>query len=171
MAVVHGPIATNILNIYSFTLSVQCLDLRVNRRVINIFVGVFAWFGVCLFLSLSDIGNTLDGWLSSVAGWTAVWGGIMIIHFFVIERSRNDFSHVLDEKSKDSAALVRWQALAAFFAGLLMCWAMSYGSLFQGPIASAMGGVDLSWFGGMLTSGLVYYVLSLATGINERKEI
>lgn len=171
LLVVHGPIATNILNIYSFTLSVQCLDLRVNRRVINIFVGAFAWFGVCLFLSLSDIGNTLDGWLSSVAGWTAVWGGIMIIHFFVIERSRNDFSHVLDEKSKDGAALVRWQALAAFFAGLLMCWAMSYGSLFQGPIASAMGGVDLSWFGGMLTSGLVYYVLSLATGINERKEI
>ena len=171
LLVVHGPIATNILNIYSFTLSVQCLDLKVNRRVINIFVGVFAWFGVCLFLSLSDIGNTLDGWLSSVAGWTAVWGGIMIVHFFMLERNRDDFSHVLDAKSKGNVTSVRWQALAAFFAGLLMCWAMSYGSLFQGPIASAMGGIDLSWFGGMLTSGLVYYVLSLATGTSKQREI
>lgn len=170
LLVVHGPIATNILNIYSFTLSVQCLDLKINRRVINVFVGVFAWLGVCLFLSLSDIGNTLDSWLSSVAGWTSVWGGIMLVHFFVIERNRSDFSSVLNEKGKEGVPLVRWQTLVAFFAGLAMCWAMSYGSLFQGPIATAMGGIDLSWLGGMVTSGLVYYVLSTVTGVGAQKD-
>lgn len=170
LLVVHGPIATNILNIYSFTLSVQCLDLKINRRVINVFVGVFAWLGVCLFLSLSDIGNTLDGWLSSVAGWTSVWGGIMLVHFFIIERSRSDFSSVLNEKGKEGVPLVRWQTMIAFFAGLAMCWAMSYGTLFQGPIATAMGDVDLSWLGGMAASGLAYYILATVTGIGKQKE-
>lgn len=167
LLVLHGPIATNILNIYSCTQSVLALDVKINRRVLNVVVGVLAWFGVLLFLGMSDIGNTLDGWLSSVAGWTAVWGGIMMVHFFVIERQREDFSSVLNEKGHEGVPLVRWQALAAFLSGLVMCWAMSYGSLFQGPIASAMGGVDLSWLGGMATSALVYYALAKMTGVDR----
>lgn len=167
LLVLHGPIATNILNIYSSTQSMLALDIKVNRRVLNIAVGVFAWFGVLLFLSMSDIGNTLDSWLSSVAGWAAVWGGIMLVHFFVIERRREDFASVLNEKGHEGVPLIRWQALLAFFAGLGMCWAMSYGSLFQGPIAAAMGGIDLSWLGGMATSALVYYLLAQMTGISR----
>lgn len=167
LLVLHGPIATNILNLYSCTQSVLALDVKVNRRALNIVIGVFAWFGVLLFLSMSDIGNTLDGWLSSVAGWTAVWGGIMMVHFFVIERRRDDFSSVLNQKGHEGMTLVHWQALIAFFAGLAMCWAMSYGSLFQGPIAVAMGNIDLSWLGGMVTSALVYYVLAKMTCVDR----
>lgn len=169
LLVVHGPIATNILNIYSFTLSVQCLDLKVNRRIINVFVGVIAWLGVCLFLSLNDIGTTLDSWLSSVAGWTAVWGGIMFVHFYIIERHRNEFASVLKAPSQDGIPVVRWQAMVAFLAGLLMTWMFSYGGLpiFQGPIANAMGGIDLSWLAGILTSGGLYYLLAKATHIAE----
>lgn len=173
LLVVHGPIATNILNIYSFTLSIQCLDLKINRRVINMFVGVVAWFGVCLFLNVQDIGDTLDAWLSSVAGWTSVWGGIMFVHFFVIERHRDDFSSVLDAPRKSGIPVVRWQSLAAFVLGLLMTWMFSYGSLpvFQGPIAAALGGIDLSWFAGIITSGCVYYILAKATRISERNAL
>ena len=170
LLVLHGPIATNILNIYSFTLSVQCLDLKVNRRALNIGVGVFAWVGVCLFLGAQDIGGILDGWLSSVAGWTAVWGGVMFVHFFVIERQRDDFSAVLNPRGKEGVPLVRWQSLVAFFAGLVMTWAFSYGSLpfFQGPLAAVIGGVDLSWLAGIVTSGCLYLLLVKATGVDKK---
>lgn len=171
LLVLHGPIATNILNIYSFTLSVQCLDLKVNRRVLNVFVGVFAWFGVCLFLSLNDIGNTLDGWLSAVAGWTAVWAGVMFVHFFVVERKRDDFTSVLGKTGSDGIPVIRWQSLAAFFAGLFMNWMFAYGSLLQGPAAAAMGGVDLSWLFGILTSAGVYYLLAKGTGLAKENAL
>lgn len=164
LLVIHGPIATNILNIYSFTVSVQCLDLKVNRKVLNVFVGVVAWLGVCLFLGFSSIGDMLDGWLASVAGWTAVWGGIMLVHFFVIERNRSDFSSVLAPFGKSGTPLIRWQAMVAFFAGLAMCWAFSYGSLLQGTFSAMLGGIDLSWLGGMATSALVYFTLTKLTG-------
>ena len=94
----------------------------------------------------------------------------MLVHFFIIERSRSDFSSVLNEKGKEGVPLVRWQTMIAFFAGLAMCWAMSYGTLFQGPIATAMGDVDLSWLGGMAASGLAYYILATVTGIGKQKE-
>lgn len=169
LLVVHGPIATNILNIYSFTLSVQCLDLKINRRIINVFVGFVAWLGVCLFLGLSNIGTILDGWLSSVAGWTAVWGGIMFVHFHVIEPRRDDFSSILAAPGRDGIPLVRWQAMVSFFAGLVMTWMFSYGSLpaFHGPASMAIGGIDLSWLAGIVASGALYYVLAAATHIAD----
>jgi hypothetical protein len=49
----------------------------------------------------------------------------------------------------------------AFFAGIFATWLFMYGliPIFQGPIAVAMGGVDLSWLAGALTSAAVYAVL------------
>ena len=139
--------------------------------MLNVFVGVFAWFGVCLFLSLNDIGNTLDGWLSAVAGWTAVWAGVMFVHFFVIERKRDDFTSVLGKTGSDGIPVIRWQSLAAFFAGLFTNWMFAYGSLLQGPAAAAMGGVDLSWLFGILTSAGVYDLLAKGTGLAKENAL
>lgn len=162
LLVIHAPIAVNILNLYSFTLSVQCLDLKINRRVLNAIVGVLAWLAVIFFLYVGDFGETLSSWLSSVAGWAAVWGAIMIVQFYIIDRKYSDFSAVLAKPGADKRPLIRWQALVAFFAGVVMLWACSYGGIpfFMGPIAIAMGGVDLSWLGGFVTSFVVYYLLS-----------
>jgi purine-cytosine permease-like protein len=161
LLVLHAPIAVNILNIYSFTLSIQCLDLKVNRRILNVLVGVLAWFAVIFFLTVGDFGSTLSSWLSSVAGWAAVWGAIMLVHFYIVERKHSDFSSVLAKPGADKVPLVRWQAMVAFFAGVIMLWACSYGGIpfFMGPIAIALGGVDLSWLGGFITSFTVYFIL------------
>jgi nucleobase:cation symporter-1, NCS1 family len=43
----------------------------------------------------------------------------------------------------------------------VMTWLFLYGLVapLQGPIARALNGLDLSWLAGMLTGGLLYYVL------------
>ena len=91
------------------------------------------------------------------------------MHFYIIERHRNEFASVLKAPSQDGIPVVRWQAMVAFLAGLLMTWMFSYGGLpiFQGLIANAMGGIDLSWLAGILTSGGLYYLLAKATHIAE----
>jgi nucleobase:cation symporter-1, NCS1 family len=42
-----------------------------------------------------------------------------------------------------------------------MTWLFLYGLVapLQGPFARALNGLDLSWLAGMLTGGLLYYVL------------
>ena len=52
-------------------------------------------------------------------------------------------------------------AMVAFFGGLVCTYLFMFGiiPLFQGPIATAMGGVDLSWLAGGLSSSVLYYVL------------
>jgi len=56
---------------------------------------------------------------------------------------------------------VRWSAIASLVTGMFTTWLFLYGSLsfFQGPIATAMGGIDLSWLAGSLTAGIVYAIL------------
>ena len=58
----------------------------------------------------------------------------------------------------------------AFFAGILATWLCMYGLVpaLQGPVAVAMGGVDLSWLAGGLTSALVYALLGPAVATRYR---
>ena len=50
LLVIHGPIATNILNIYTFTVAAQALDIKVERRKLSLLVGVLAMAAVLFFI-------------------------------------------------------------------------------------------------------------------------
>jgi hypothetical protein len=51
--------------------------------------------------------------------------------------------------------------MISLLVGLVMTWLFLYGLVapLQGPIARALNGLDLSWLAGMLTAGILYYVL------------
>ena len=86
LLVVHGPIATNILNIYSCSVSAQALDLHVGRRVISAAVGVLSLCAVIGFILQDDIASTLHTWLGGLdVSWLAggaVSGGL----YFILSR-------------------------------------------------------------------------------------
>jgi len=71
---------------------------------------------------------------------------------------------------------VNWAAIISLLVGLVMTWLFLYGLVtpLQGPIARALNGLDLSWLAGMLTGGLLYFVLyrlGMATpGTDTREE-
>jgi toxin CptA len=86
----------------------------------------------------------------------------MAVHYFVFERRHRHFGYLFVGPRDSRLKAVNAHALIAFGAGLVMTWLFMYGALptFQGPIATAMGGVDLSWLAGALTSGVLYFALS-----------
>lgn len=159
--VVHGPIATNILNIYTFTVAAQALDLRVSRRVLSVVVGVFALVCVVFFIFQTDFATVLDTWLVSLVAWIASWGGIMLVHFYVIERDCDHIGRLFDPVGSRRLPDVNWSAMFAFVVGVFCTWLFMYGELpqFQGPAGTAMGGVDLSWLAGGVVSAALYAVL------------
>jgi toxin CptA len=85
----------------------------------------------------------------------------MLVHYFRIERSRVRVDRLFDPVGTSRLPDVNWAGFTAFFAGILATWLFMYGLIpaFQGPVAVAMGGVDLSWLAGGLTSALVYSLL------------
>ncbi|WP_197382119.1 cytosine permease [Mycolicibacterium mengxianglii] len=161
LLVVHGPLATNILNIYTCTVSTQALDIRIDRRVLNVVIGVVAMAVVVLFVINGDFASTIDAWLVGIVGWLSPWAAVMLVHWFVIARQQVDAEALVAPPSAGLLPTVRPTALAALAIGIVFTWMFMYGMipLLQGPIANAMGGVDLSWLAGGLAAGLSYLAL------------
>jgi toxin CptA len=161
LMVLHGPIATNILNIYTFSVAAQALDVKVKRRVLNLVVGVFALAAVVFFIYQTDFAAVLDAWLIGLVAWVASWGGIMLVHYYVIDRRLPaGTDRLFDPIGTPRLPVVNWAGIGALASGIVATWLFMYGILpaTQGPIAVAMHGLDLSWLAGGLTSAAVYAV-------------
>ncbi|MCD2158051.1 cytosine permease [Rhodococcus cerastii] len=172
LLVLHGPIATNIVNIYSSSLCAGTLDWAIRRRTLAPIVGVCA-FGVIIFLIYQDdFGRTLDGWLAGLVTWVSPWATIMLIHFYGIRRGRIDVAALFADPRDRRTRNYRWPALIAFVAGVVAAWAAEYAvpTALQGPLARAWGGIDLSWLVGPGVAGLLYLVLLQVPSLNPQDE-
>lgn len=161
LLVVHGPLATNILNIYTCTVSTQALDIRIDRRILNLVIGVVAMAIVVFFVLNGDFATTIDAWLVGIVGWLSPWAAVMLVHWFFVARQQVDPAALFAPASEGALPMVRPTALVSLAVGIVFTWLFMYGMLpvLQGPIANAMGGVDLSWLAGGLTAGLTYAAL------------
>src|SRR3954454_4799779 len=161
LLVLHGPIATNILNLYTFSVATQALDVKFSRRKLSVVVGVLAMLVVIFFIFEGDFASVLDTWLVGLVAWIASWGGIMLVHYYRVERGRVRVDRLFDPVGTRRLPDVNWAGYVAFFTGILSTWLFMYGLIpfFQGPIAVALGGVDLSWLAGGIVSATVYALL------------
>ncbi|MGI8577180.1 MAG: purine-cytosine permease family protein [Nocardioidaceae bacterium] len=161
LLVVHGPIATNILNTYTLSVATQALDVKIPRRALSVVVGVFAMAVVVFFIYQGDLASTLDAWLSGIVAWIASWGGIMLVHYYGLHRHETNVERLFDPARASRVPDVNWAGFIAFFGGIVMTWLFMFGStpLLHGAVSTALHGVDLSWLAGGVTSAVLYAVL------------
>lgn len=162
LMVLHGPIATNILNIYTFSVATQALDITISRRKLNLFVGVFSLAAVVFFIFQEDFAAVLDAWLIGLVAWVAAWGGVMLVHYFWIEkRWPSDPARLFDAVGTKRLPGVNPAGIASLLIGIFATWLFMYGLVpaMQGPIAVALGGWDLSWLAGGLSSATAYALM------------
>ncbi|VXB85278.1 Cytosine/purine/uracil/thiamine/allantoin permease family protein [Arthrobacter sp. 9V] len=162
LMVLHGPIATNILNIYTFSVATQALDIKISRRKLNLFVGVFSLIAVVFFIFQEDFAAVLDAWLIGLVAWVAAWGGVMLVHYFWLEkRWPAKVDRLFDPVGTHRLPVINWAGIVSLLVGIFSTWLFMYGLVpaMQGPVAVALGGWDLSWLAGGLTSAASYAIL------------
>jgi nucleobase:cation symporter-1, NCS1 family len=113
------------------------------------------------FLTSTRFATTFTSYMDSFVIWTAAWGVIVLIDFFVLNRGRADVPALYAPPERSRYGDVRWRSLLALALGLVGGWAFEHGgvSLFQGPISRAAGGVDFSWLASIVFGGLAYWLL------------
>jgi NCS1 family nucleobase:cation symporter-1 len=160
LLVIHGPIATNVLNIYSCGLCAQTLDWNVDRRKLSYGVGVLATLFTIYLILNGDFATNLDGWLAGLVTWVAPWAAIMLVHYYAIAKQRIDVDALFEAPGSSRVPDVVWEAIIPFLLGIVATWMFEYGipSYLQGPAAKALGGIDLSWLAGALVAGTLSYV-------------
>jgi nucleobase:cation symporter-1, NCS1 family len=161
LLVLHGPIATNILNFYSCGLAALSFGLRVARWKVSLAAGVLASAVLVAFIEAGEFAKSFDAWMVSLIVWISPWAAILVVEFFIVRRGRIDVPSLYEHEARSRYGDVNWRALVALALGLLAGWAWEFGlvSAFQGPLAKSFNKMDLSWLAGALVAGSVYYLL------------
>jgi NCS1 family nucleobase:cation symporter-1 len=161
LLVIHGPIATNVLNIYSCGLCAQTLDWKIDRRILSYGVGVLATIFTIYLILNGDFASNLDAWLGGLVTWVAPWGAIMLVYYYGVARQRINVSDLFEPPGSAKVPDIVWEAIIPFLIGIAATWAFEYGvpTWLQGPIAKHLGGIDLSWLAGSLVAGVLAYAL------------
>jgi nucleobase:cation symporter-1, NCS1 family len=169
LVIIHGAVAGNIQCVYSAPLCFLAAGLRLRRWVGSVLSGVVASVVLVVFVESTTFVTSFTSYMNSFVIWTATWGAIVIVDFYVLNRGRTDVPALYTSPGASRYGDVRWRTLAALLVGLVAGWAFEYGSasLFQGPVARATDGVDLSWLASIVVGGSAYWLLSRRPPVRE----
>jgi NCS1 nucleoside transporter family len=166
LMVLHGPIATNILNVYSAALAALSMGVHFSRTAIALIVGIASYLVAIYFVFEPSFAKAFDNWMISLLLWMSPFTGVVMADFYIKRRSQIEVSELYRAPDASAYGDVNWSGIVAFLAGLVGGWSVQNGLVpaLQGPIATGLlGGADLSWLVGILLSGAVYLALGSRT--------
>ena len=161
LVLLHGPIATNIVVIYSAALATLSLDMRVPRWIVSIISGIVALFILYLFVQSGELVHAFENMMIFFVVWISPWAGITLVDFFMLRRGDIDVNSLYCHHSTSHYGDVNWRGIISLAFGVVAAWLFQVGTIesMQGPIAMAMSGIDLSWLAGFSVAGGIYYAL------------
>jgi len=162
LMVLHGPVATNILNVYSAALAALSMGLRLSRTAMALIAGVVGYVVTIYFVFQPSFAKAFDNWMISLLLWMSPWAGVVLADFFIVRRGRIDVAELYREPERSAYGDVNWGAIVAFVVGLVAGWSVEDGLVpaLQGPISTRLlSGADLSWLVGIVVAGGAYLLL------------
>jgi NCS1 nucleoside transporter family len=162
LMVLHGPIATNILNVYSAALAALSAGFNFSRVALAAIVGVAGYLVTVYFIFAPSFAKAFDNWMISLLLWMSPWAGVVLADFFIKRKGKIDIAELYCSPETSAYGDINWGAMIAFFAGLAAGWSVEDGLVgaLQGPVSlSQLGGADLSWLFGIVVSGVLYLAL------------
>ncbi|GGV31475.1 purine-cytosine permease family protein [Streptomyces spectabilis] len=165
LALVLGTIALNALTSYSAGLALQAVGIRIRRSLSVIADGTAAVSLTLYALLVSDfldtVSNVLQLTVVLLGPATAVYATDILLR-----RNRYDGRALMDETRAGpfwyTAGVNPAGALA--LAGGVTAAALCVDTLYTGPVAGALGGMDLSLPVGIVVASSLYTILTRATG-------
>ncbi|KQX47889.1 MULTISPECIES: cytosine permease [unclassified Streptomyces] len=160
LALVLGTIAINALTAYSAGLALQAVGLRVRRSVSVLLDGAVA---IALTLYGLLVSNFLDTVSNALQVITVLIGPLMAIYAtdVLLRRCRYDGVALSDETPGGPfwyTAGVNLAGATALVVGVTSA-ALCVNTVYTGPVAAALGGIDLSLPVGMGVSAVLYALL------------
>jgi purine-cytosine permease-like protein len=160
-AVVGGTVAANIPVFYSSGLSLQSLGLGMTRWTATA-VDVLASTAVVIFiLFVEDFTTALNDFVALFLVWVGPYGGVWVcdgvLRHWVYPAGAVHPSGVVPPLGAPDRRFAGWISLSA---GMLVGVLTMRSPLFDGPVAMALGGMDLNWALGFFAGGGIYYALT-----------
>ena len=162
LLIMHGPVATNILNLYSCSLAALTIGFRAPRWKVTLVAGAVASIVLAVFVNADDFAHAFDLWMVSILVWISPWAAIVLADFFVVRAGRLDVNGLYRDAEDSPYGSANPAGLISLALGIVAGWSCQYGLVpeMQGPVARLLNNTDLSWLSGGLVAGALYLVLS-----------
>jgi nucleobase:cation symporter-1, NCS1 family len=168
-AVIGGSLANTVPTYYSSGLSLQAIGLKLHRNVATALDVMVATAITLYVLFVQDFSTALNNFIALLVVWVGPFGGVWICDGYL--RRGNFDSQAIHDKAGAGGRYWGWHGLnpsgcVALVAGMMTAALTMRSPLFDGPIATMLGGSDLSWIVGFPVSALTYAGL---TRLRERR--
>lgn len=133
--------------------------------------GVYAIGAGFVALSVSgDFIANIGGLVSTIAYVLIPWSAINLIDFFMIRHGHYDVHAIVDRKGK--YGLFNVKAMTVYILGVLVQipFIVSDFPDFTGPIASAMGGLNIAWAVGFIFCAVLYWYLERGNAVDPHAD-
>ncbi|WP_369143262.1 cytosine permease [Streptomyces sp. R44] len=160
LALVLGTISINALTAYSAGLALQAVGLRIRRTVSVLFDGTVAVAATLYGLLVSNFLDTVSNALQVIV---VLIGPLMAVYAtdIVLRRNRYDGRALSDETPGSPfwfTGGVNWAGALSLIVGVASA-ALCVNTVYTGPVATALGGIDLSMPVGMIVASGLYVLL------------
>lgn len=162
-AVVGGSLANNVPTYYSSGLSLQAIGLKLHRYTATMFDVVVSTAITLYILFVQDFSTALNNFIALLVVWVGPFGGVWICDGY-LRRGKYDAWAIHGDK-RGAGRYWGWHGVnppgcIAVAAGMAVAAVTMRSPLYDGPIATALGGADLSWIFGLPVSALSYWLLT-----------
>ena len=170
-AVVGGSLANNVPTYYSSGLTLQAVGIKLHRYAATLLDVAVSTALALYLLFVQDFSTALNDFVSLLLVWVGPYGGVWICDGF-LRGGRYDPRAIHTREA--TGEYWGWRGLEAtgylaMAAGMVVAALTMKSPLYDGPLATALGGADLSWILGFPVSMIAYGLLSARSATNSYK--
>ena len=126
-------------------------------RIIGILILALVWIGISLALTSNAIAALYDS-LSIMLYLLVPWTAVNLMDYFFVRKGRYAITDFFTPNGIYGAW--GWHGIAAYGIGFAASVPFfDLAGVFEGPIAKALGDVDISWAPGLGVAAIAYYLL------------
>jgi len=165
LVIVVGKLTVNCLNAYggfmSILTSVTAFTGRSRTTQTTRAAYIVGFIAVSIVIAIAASADFLTNFENFVLVLLMVftpWSAINLTDYYLISRERFDIPALYDPNGRYG----RWNvaALACYIVGIIAQIPFTAQTLYTGPIATALGGADISWVIGIFFTAAIYYPLA-----------
>jgi NCS1 family nucleobase:cation symporter-1 len=161
--IVYGQVSINVFNLYgAFMSTITVIEpfarLKVTPRVRGLFMLVISLVATALCTISQD--NFIAFFLNFIffmSYFLIPWTAINLVDYYCLRKGQYRIDDIFDLQG--IYGRINWIACGSFMLAIALEVPFMNTTLYVGPIATALDGVDLAWLVGLLVPALSYYWL------------
>lgn len=168
LVIVSGKITVNCLNAYGgfmtmlTTVSSFTGQHRTSQvmRVVYIVGFVAVSVAIALFAT-QDFLNKFKSFILLLLVVFVPWSSVNLVDYYLLSKGKVDIPALYDPNGRYGA--YNWVALGSYLFGVVVQIPFINQSLYVGPVATMLGGADISWVISLVLTSILYYFLARKT--------